>query len=298
MYIARLFCLLLTACGCRAVLHAVPEGHIGLSYRSGKLLDAVSAPGLHGHLPVVTRMVNILVRVQTDVVENVPCGTKDGIMSAFERVEVVNSLREDRAHAVVKAYGEDYDRVWIHDKIHHEINQFCSNKTLREVYVDDFASLDEILKVALQSDLDAHVQGLTIIAVRMTKPTVPESIRKNYEAMEEQRTAALVAERTHEVVQRQLETEHLRAVSAARKEAEETGIKTKMDADRARVQAETRSYEEKLIADSRRYAIEEEAAANEALLTDAYLRLQATRVWEHNTIAYFGEKIPTLMLDP
>ena len=289
-------------CAPRACLaqipHVVPEGHVGLYFRGGKLLDAVAEPGVHVHLPFITRLINVQVRVQTDVVRNVPCGTKDGIMSEFERVEVVNTLHKEKAHSIVKAYGADYDVVWIHDKIHHEINKFCSNKTLREVYVDDFATLDQSLESALQSDLDRYVNGVTVIAVRMTKPTIPESIRRNYEAMEEQRTAALVAMRTHEVVERELETERVRVVSTARKHAEEAEIKSDTEARRARLQAETRSYEDKLTADSKRYAVEEEAAANQALLTDSYLRLQATRVWEHNTKAYFGERIPTLMIDP
>ncbi|KAK3243114.1 hypothetical protein CYMTET_47256 [Cymbomonas tetramitiformis] len=279
------------------MFHQVQEGHVGVYFRGGRLLDTVVGPGIHLHLPYITEMVDVNVRLQTDIIPNVPCGTKDGILSQFERVEVVNTLSQAQAHTVVKAYGVDYDRVWIHDKVHHEINQFCSNKTLREVYVDDFASLDELLKLALQKDLDAHVNGVSIMAVRMTKPTVPASIRGNYEAMEEQRTAALVAQRTHEVVEQELETERAKTVSAANRRAEEIHIQTETEAQQKRTQAETKAYEDKLAAESKRYAVEQEATANEALLTDAYLRLQETRVWEQNTKAYFGESIPRLMID-
>ncbi|KAK3236032.1 hypothetical protein CYMTET_53800 [Cymbomonas tetramitiformis] len=242
-------------------------------------------------------MVNVQTMMQTDTITSVPCGTKDGILSEFERIEVVNFLKKESAHNVVKIYGIDYDRVWIHDKVHHEINQFCSNKTLREVYIDDFAVLDELLKQALQKDLDKHVNGAIIQAVRMTKPIIPTSIRQNYEAMEEQRTATLIAERTHELVERKIETERLQAVMAAKINAEESKIKSDMEAQRARIQAEVRFHEDKLVAEAKRYAIEEEAAANERLLTEAYLRLQETRVWEKNTKAYFGQNIPKLMVD-
>ena len=30
----------------------------------------------------------------------------------------------------IRNYTGDYDRIWIYDKIHHEINQFCSHHTL------------------------------------------------------------------------------------------------------------------------------------------------------------------------
>ena len=38
-----------------------------------------------------------------------------------------------------------HGRTWIFDKVHHEINQFCSSHTLREVYIDMFDQLDESL---------------------------------------------------------------------------------------------------------------------------------------------------------
>ncbi|KAK3249144.1 hypothetical protein CYMTET_41407 [Cymbomonas tetramitiformis] len=297
---ASLLCYLIATLLCAQgteSLHMVQEGYVGIYFRGGKLLETVVEPGLYLHLPWITKMVDVQVRLQTDVIRNVPCGTKDGILSEFERVEVVNSLSKDRVYDIVKAYGTDYDKAWIHDKIHHEINQFCSNKTLREVYVEDFSVLDDLLKQALQTDLDKYARGVAVMAVRMTKPSVPLSIRSNYEAMEEQRTAALVAEKTKELVQKQMDTERLRTISAAEKDAEESAIKTKMEAERARAKADTKAYEEKLVADTKEYAIKAEAAANQVLLTDAYLLLQQTRVWEHNTKAYFGERIPNLMID-
>ncbi len=43
--------------------------------------------------------------------------------------------------------------------------------------------IDENLKKALQMDLNDLAPGLTVQAVRVTKPKIPESIRKNYESM-------------------------------------------------------------------------------------------------------------------
>ena len=52
-----------------------------------------------------------------------------------------------------------------------------------QVYIDLFDKIDENLNAALQLDLTAMAPGLTIHAVRVTKPKIPESIRKNYELM-------------------------------------------------------------------------------------------------------------------
>jgi len=57
----------------------------------------------------------------------------------------VNKLRKEHVIETIRNYTVDYDRIWIYDKIHHEINQFCTKHTLREVYIDLFDSLDEDL---------------------------------------------------------------------------------------------------------------------------------------------------------
>lgn len=59
-------------------------------------------------------------------------------MIYFDRVEVVNILQASAAYDIVKNYTADYDKTLIYNKIHHELNQFCSVHTLQEVYIDLF----------------------------------------------------------------------------------------------------------------------------------------------------------------
>jgi len=95
----------------------------------------------------------------------------------------------------------DYDRTLIFNKVHHEVNQFCSVHSLQEVYIDYFGGkipenaifsgnplkisdqIDENMKKALQSDLTIMAPGLYVQGVRVTKPKIPEAIRQNYELM-------------------------------------------------------------------------------------------------------------------
>lgn len=44
-------------------------------------------------------------------------------------------------------------------------------------------TIDDNLKTALQKDLTSMAPGLFVIAVRVTKPQIPEQIRRNYEDM-------------------------------------------------------------------------------------------------------------------
>lgn len=72
--------------------------------------------------------------------------------------------------------------------------------SLHEVYIDLFDQIDENLKQALQRELNEMAPGLTIQAVRVTKPKIPEVIRKNYELMEGEKTKLLISIQHQKVI--------------------------------------------------------------------------------------------------
>ncbi|EXB44836.1 hypothetical protein L484_026416 [Morus notabilis] len=198
-----------------AILHQVPEGHVGVYWRGGALLKTITDPGFHVKMPLITQYEPVQVTIQTDQVRDIPCGTKGGVMITFEKIEVVNRLRKDYVHETLLNYGVNYDNTWIYDKIHHEINQFCSSHTLQDVYID----IDEKMKDALQGDCTRYAPGIEIISVRVTKPTIPESIRRNFVQMEEERTKVLIAIERQRVVEKESETTKKMAISEAEKNA-------------------------------------------------------------------------------
>ncbi|PIO64203.1 hypothetical protein TELCIR_14177, partial [Teladorsagia circumcincta] len=120
-------------------LHHIEEGHVGVYFRGGALLTKVSAPGYHLMVPFVTSVKSVQVTLQTDEAKNVPCGTSGGVMIYFDRIEVVNILSASSVYDIVKNYTVDYDKPLIFNKVHHEVNQFCSSHSLQEVYIDLFA---------------------------------------------------------------------------------------------------------------------------------------------------------------
>lgn len=132
--------------------------------------------------------------------------TEQGLLHLNCATTVLASPRA--VHQIVKRYTADYDKPLIFNKVHHELNQFCSSHTLQEVYIELFDQIDENLKKALQQELNTMAPGLTVQvsatlsppppppvhvswvpppvtakAVRVTKPKIPETIRKNYEEM-------------------------------------------------------------------------------------------------------------------
>merc|ERR1719384_1255627 len=171
-------------------------------------------------VPFLTMVRNIQTTLQTDEVKNVPCGTSGGVMIYFDRIEVVNVLQNTAVFDIVKNYTADYDKPLIFDKVHHELNQFCSGHTLQEVYIELFDQIDENLKNALQSDLEEMAPGLKVHSVRVTKPKIPEAIRKNYELMEAEKTKLLISTQRQKVIEKDAETDRKKAIIEAEKDAE------------------------------------------------------------------------------
>lgn len=57
---------------------------------------------------------------------------------------------------------------------------------------------------ALQRDLHEMAPGLQVQAVRVTKPKIPETIRKNYELMEAEKSKLLIAAQHQKVIEKSL----------------------------------------------------------------------------------------------
>ena len=286
-----------------AGLHTISEGHVGVYYRGGRLLDRVSEPGWHVQVPFVDAVSEVQITMQTDAVREIPCGTSGGVLIYFDTIEVVNRLKVENVHNTVKQYGVNYDKMWIFDKIHHEINQFCSKHTLREVFIDQFDTLDENLMNALQNDCDKYNTGIDIITVRVTKPRIPDSVRLSYEKIESEKAALFLATERQKVVEKDAETEAKRRRIAAENEkavrqiqiekeiAEREGSK-KMKV----IEGEILLAHEKATADAALYSARAEAEANNIRLTPKFLQYQAILAIGNISKVYFGESIPQMMI--
>jgi regulator of protease activity HflC (stomatin/prohibitin superfamily) len=205
-------------------LHQVPEGHVAVYWLGGAMTSAVAPPGFHLKMPLITTVGIVQTSLQTDTIHNIPCGTHGGTVINFERVEVVNRLKLTHVHPTVKAYGPHYDQIWIHDKVHHEINQFCSKHTLQDVLIDKFSTIDEQMQTVLQAGCDKYDTGIEIFAVRVTKPAIPASIMRNYEKLEEEKSRLLIKVETQKVMELEAETQKLRDIIKAQQESEVSAI--------------------------------------------------------------------------
>ncbi|XP_027024776.1 erlin-2 [Tachysurus fulvidraco] len=285
-------------------VHKIDEGHTAVYYRGGALLTATSGPGFHLMLPFITTYKSVQTTLQTDEVKNVPCGTSGGVMIYFDRIEVVNYLIPSAVYGIVRNYTVDYDKALIFNKVHHELNQFCSVHSLQEVYIGLFAQIDENLKLTLQADLTNMAPGLIIQAVRLTKPNIPETIRRNYELMETERTKLLVAAQTQKVVEKEAETERKRALIEAEKIAQVSEIKFGQKVMEKQTEKKISEIEDgafvarqRAKADAQFYTAQRVAEANKMKLTPEYLQVMKYKAIAANSKIYFGSEIPRMFLD-
>lgn len=285
-------------------VHKIEEGHVGVYYRGGALLRSTSEPGYHVMMPFITTFRSVQTTLQTDEVKNVPCGTSGGVMIYFDRIEVVNLLAIDKVYDTVKNYTADYDKTLIYNKIHHELNQFCSVHNLQEVYINLFDQIDENLKTALQQDLTVLAPGLFIQAVRVTKPKIPEQIRKNYETMEGEKTKLMITTERQKVVEKEAETERKRALIEAEKESmvakihwDQKIMERESERKMSEIEDMTHLAREKARSDAEFYKLEKSALSNKLLLTPEYLELRRYEALAANNKVYFGNSIPDMFLD-
>lgn len=172
----------------------IETGFIGLEYRWNEIQQYIMEPGLHFYNPLISKIAMIETRPQQDSVRDVSCGTDDGLELIFASIEVGNILDSQYVYNTVSRFGQNYDRHLVTDLVRHQINVICSKKSAHQIAIEEFDTLDDLVKEFIQSENDRQKSGLKISFVRLSKPKLPPTIEKNYLALAEERTMKKVLE--------------------------------------------------------------------------------------------------------
>ncbi len=281
-------------------VHQIQEGREGVYYKNGALMDQTTKPGIHFKLPFVTTFAEVVHTVQTDSVENVPCGTASGVLINFGKIEVVNRLSRTHLLETVRNYTVNYDKTWIYDKIHHEVNQFCSKNTLQEVYITKFDTLDDHLAEQLRVDLLKWAPGIEIISVRVTKPVVPAHILQKFEQVEAEATNLQIATNKQLVEKKQAETREEQATILARQLAKVAAVENEQAIEKKQSEftiQEIENLRQMSIADTKFYESQKLAEGNKILLTEEFLKYEQVKALGSISKIYFGESIPDVLVE-
>ena len=284
--------------------YRVPELHLGLFYIGGALQESVAQPGFQWRMPFVTILVTVPISFQTNIVSNAPCGTKGGVVVSFDRIEIVYRLNPSTVLYTVQNYGANYAKTWIADPLPALVNDLCSTMDLAELYILKFDTLDEKLSTLLRNHISAYVPGLEIITIRLTKPTIPESIREKYMHVAEIQTRVPVLLSKQKTEIKQLETLMKQDIIRANKAFSVAEITMNQKIEKQESKVEIEQIQANMIykrdvekIDSALYQTLKEAESNVRKLTPAYLNLQRATTMLQNTEIVFGDNIPSTILD-
>lgn len=290
--------VLATFFGC---CHKIYEGHVGVYWRNGALLEMTTDPGVHLKLPFITSVESLQTIMQTDKVTNIPCGTRGGVMVYFEKVEVVNRLKRELVYETVKNFTVQYDKLWIFDRVHHEINQLCSSRSLEQIYISEFHLLDELIMQSLQEQIARNAPGIEIISVRVTKPRIPESLLVKYEKMEIERTSLLISEQRKRLLEKREETLKVVATINAHKLADVSNITREMQKNEKRTLQQIQALEDQVhsahqqaLADAAFYSSSKQTEVNLIKLSKEFLKVEAARALAPVPKTYYGTNAPDL----
>merc|ERR1712156_678044 len=166
-----------------------------------------------------------------------------------------------------------------------------------------FDQIDENLKAALQRDQTEMAPGLKVLGVRVTKPKIPEAIRKNYELMEAEKTKLMISTQRQKVIEKDAETDRKKAVIEAEKETQVAKIRYEQNilekesmATMEKITDSIHLAKEHTRTDAEFYKIQKQAEANRLLLTPEYLELKKIEAISSNNKVYFGPDIPNMFL--
>ena len=137
-------------------------------------------------------------RPQTDRVYNVDCVTIEGVQLKFDKIEIENKLPESKVIYTISKFTENYDELWVKDKVQHQMNIICSKLTVQEIRTEYFDMLDDLLLQHLQETNDAYHTGIQFLYVRLSKPSLPASLSKQFESLAEERARSAVLQKAAE----------------------------------------------------------------------------------------------------
>lgn len=277
-------------------VHKIHEGNVGIYYRYGALRDKVTEPGVHFTMPFMESYKEIQIRPETVQLEPVLAITKDGIENTFREINVITTVQKSKLHQMVKDFGVDFKRTLVYDRVKEDLRIFCANHTIDDVYNRKFLEIVQRVKENVMISITRlGNDGIDILNLVVPKPEIPPDIAHNYKQVKVQWTEQLVATQQQKTESIKKETEQIKAVADANRQKavleikiQERLIEKEGEKEASEINNQIQKAAENTKADIEKYALEQEARANEALYSDKYIKLNLAKSLSNNTKFYFS----------
>ena len=195
----------------------IPPGKVGVQVWpiGGAVQSEALMPGMNWLTPgSEVHFVNT--QLGTVAAEHVYCGTVGGTDVRFRRVEVLWRLQSiDFASTLVASFGPNFDTVWLHSRIHHEIAQLCSTFSIHDALTSGWGSLAEPLAAAIRNATALGAPGIDIISARLGSVHMPHTLSTAFDEAGALRAALQVQVRTAASARAEAESNHTKAISLA-----------------------------------------------------------------------------------
>ena len=131
--------------------------------------------------PLVTDLVQIQTRPQTDTMPTIVAVTRDGIENAFRDVQVISRVRPEKLVNLVRKFGIKFRESLIFDRVKVELRIFCANNTIDDVYNTKFLQIVKTIEINLITSIERLGEGgIEILNLVVSKPDIPQDIAFNY----------------------------------------------------------------------------------------------------------------------
>ena len=281
----------------------VPEGFAALKVSFGKMDQNLFNPGgpyIYNWLS--TRIEYVEIRPQTDQVLDLQCGTADGVKVTIKKIEVGNQLPREKVYDVLSRFGTNYDKYLVTDLVTHQVNVICSKLSAHQLAIEKFDTIDDVLLQFIQEENEKQGTGLKVTFVRLTKPELPDSLNKNYLHLAEEKTLKKVLEEKLNRIKTEKDSELL----VAQRDNE---IKILNAENENAIMLKNRLARQEEARINNTMVIEESIAHSEKLRNEAigvkalydipgYVTVKIAESTANNLKIYYGEKIPTTMINP
>merc|ERR1712130_766217 len=128
-------------------------------------------------------------------------------------------MGKDKLFTMVKAYGSEFKRTLVYDRIKEDLRIFCANNTIDDVYNVKFLDIVEQVKANVKTSISRLGEdGIEVLNLVVPKPEIPEDIAHNYKQVKVQWTEQLVANQTQKTEEIRKKTELVKAVADAERQ--------------------------------------------------------------------------------
>jgi hypothetical protein len=311
MFKKLLLLILAIICQVNGFYTTVPEGHVGIYVVFGQIQDTLLTQ-FSFYNPITSTVQLVKVIQDNDHIENVECVSKEGVRIILPDIEIANTIKKDRVINTVKKYGFDYDKKLVVRPLAQYMRELCAVRTVEEIEIIDFHSIDDLLKKEIQRQNDIIGSGVTVDYVRVFSVITPESIRKKRLELAEEKATKILREEQMKRVEIEKNTQALIAkldndIKLETAKMENARLLADIEAGRERRQVENAMLLEST--ETHVKIVRMEALANaEKLELDAkgqrllfeipdYANVEKMKAISDNTqMIYWGDKLPSAIL--